>query len=183
MKINLLKISTVTAIVTMLIGMLVVIGWFINNDFLKSIIPGAASMKFNTGVCFFVSGFVLLLQLDTHIRIHKLFKSSLPAVICFISLLTLLQYIFSLNLGIDELFVIDADANILSNPYPGRMSQITAFCFNLIGLAFLLMRYEKVLFLEIAQILLHIVSLLAFIGMVGYLLNIPTFYKLSYLSD
>lgn len=162
--------------------MMAAIGWLIDNDFLKSVIPGAMSMKFNAGLCFFIAGLTLLLKLDTPVKASEILTSSLSVIILLVSVLTVSQDIFAVNLGIDEFFITDTDRSI-SNPAPGRMSPIAAFCFSLIAIAFLLMPSKRTALREIAQILLHLVSLLAFIGMVGYLYDIPAFYKLSFLTS
>lgn len=62
---------------------------------------------------------------------------------------------------------------------PGRMAQGTALSFFFIGTAFLFINANNTALRIFAQYLLHIVSLIAFLAITGYLLDVPIFYKLS----
>src|SRR5882762_7096424 len=101
-------LSVSAALVTMLLGILVILGWYTHNDFLKSIIPGAVKMKFNVALCFIFSAIVLLLYLfgGKNKSRHPVYFS-LCILISLAGLLTLIEYYFGLNLGIDELFIRD----------------------------------------------------------------------------
>ena len=57
---NFLKIYVKTASVIVLgVGLLVMFAWFLNLPVLKSLLPNAATMKFNTALCFALSGISL----------------------------------------------------------------------------------------------------------------------------
>jgi hypothetical protein len=53
------KITKTISIITILIGLLVSIGWVFDIPTLKSIIPNEVTMKFSTAVSFVFSGIIL----------------------------------------------------------------------------------------------------------------------------
>lgn len=108
-------------------------------------------------------------------RVNVSFISGIAILL--IALSTLLQYISGADFGIDQFFV---DHYITTNtPYPGRMSAITAMCFILASLVFILSvvlpRYHfTVFFIRAIGVMLCVVSMIAFIG---YVRDIETAYR------
>ncbi len=51
--------SLAAAIGVLIIGSLVIAGWYLHNDVLRSLVPGAVKMKFNTAVCFVLAAAVV----------------------------------------------------------------------------------------------------------------------------
>lgn len=135
-------------------------------------------MKLNVAILFILSGCIFN-------SIRKNTSSKTTYVLAVVSLgicfLTLLQYVFNLNFGIDELFVNDDYARARGELYPGRMAFTTAISFILINISSLLILSKKRI--AWAQYLLHGVTLIAFIALVGHILDIPHFYSLSFLSS
>lgn len=131
------------SIITISIGILVLAGWFFNIPLLKSVLPGIVEMKFNTALCFILSGIALFLLDKPELTGTK--KSL--ALICswlvlILGLLNLSQYLFGWNLGIDELLWTEGPGTVATSS-PGRMSLSTAVNFTLIGLVFLLLQKRK----------------------------------------
>ena len=97
-------ISLIATLITMLIGILAIIGWYTHNDFLRSILPGQVKMKFNVTLGFIFSSIVLLLFLFAQKnKIWRIVSAFLSVIICVLGLLTLIEYLFHINIGIDEL--------------------------------------------------------------------------------
>ncbi|HLP50994.1 MAG TPA: PAS domain S-box protein, partial [Chitinophagales bacterium] len=139
-------------------------------------------MKFNTALGFILISFALLFEIGVRgIKLPKVSKI-LSVVAMLFSCLILAQDVFGLNLHIDEFFIVDNSSSVLGGPPPGRMSQITAFCFMCMGLFTLTLRVSNQHFRLVMQGLLHLVTLLAFLAIAGYILGVPAFYKLSVLS-
>jgi len=55
-------ISISAAVITMLPGIMVIIGWVTHNNFLREIFPGQVMMKFNITLGFVFSSIILLLN-------------------------------------------------------------------------------------------------------------------------
>jgi PAS domain S-box-containing protein len=169
----------ITAVITIVAGLLVIIGWFAGNENLKSVVAGLETMKFNSAICFILSGVSLLFQVNEQ-NSNRNFKTFLCSLIMLFSLLTLAEYIFNINTGLDELFVTDYTARNNSQNFPGRMAVGTVYCFLLIGLAFIAMSSSRKNVKLAAQYFLHLVTLISVVALTGYLYDIPIFYKLSF---
>lgn len=163
-------------IIVFALGLMVLSGWLLNIPSLTSIIPGYANMKVNTSLVFILSSVELYLIL---VNKRKLLNRILCLFISLFGLITLLQYEFQFNLNIDEFIVKDFLFIPSIDSFPGRMARGTAFSFTLLGISFCLIQSSRIFWRKCAQYLLHIISLIGFIAIVGYLLSVPIFYKLS----
>ena len=177
--------SQKAGIAVIAIGCTVILGWIFDLQLLKSILPGLPSMKFNTATCFILGGFSLLFQhqwraeLTTikHQKIYNYLTFSASFLIVLISLITLVQYSFNLDLGIDQLLF--KHSSILTIPLaPGRMAPNTAAGFLLLGTALLLLSVKRPKYLRI-QILSCCAFLIAFLGLIGYIYGTAFFYKMG----
>lgn len=112
------------------VGVLVMIGWLFNIPVLTKINPGWESMKFNTALCFVLSGIGLWLVRNEK---HRGLTWLCAGIIILISTLTLVEYLFAIDLTLDQ-WVVSDHREVY---FPGRMPFITAVNFILLGLAFL----------------------------------------------
>ncbi|MFM2313753.1 MAG: hypothetical protein RLZZ04_3029 [Cyanobacteriota bacterium] len=174
------QIASVTAI---LVGCLVLLGWSFDIAFLKSVIPQAATMKANTAVGFILAGISLGLQTRNRqtILITRLAQGCAIAVSA-IGLLTLCQYLFNWNLGIDELLFQD-NAISPDTVYPGRMGDNTALNFSLTGLALYLNGQRTRRSYYVAQSAIFISAAIALLAVVGYVYNVEVFYRFIFYSS
>ena len=168
------------------IGCIVILGWILNIQLLQSILPGLPSMKVNTATCLILGGFSLFLQQRrsaklttiTTQKIDKYLIVSCAFLILLISLITLIQYSFNLDLGIDRLLLKDIHTSI-GQPAPGRMAQNTAAAFLLVGSALLLLSGKRPQYVP-AQVLSLVAFLIAFMSFLGYIYAKSLFDKLGY---
>src|SRR5258706_5128004 len=136
-------VSLLATLITLFIGVLVIVGWFIHSDFLRSIVPGAVKMKFNVALGFVFSSIVLLINyIPSKNRLVRSLSTLFSAMVCLIGSLTLAEYIFSLNFGIDEYFTVDELRTWVIYD-AGRMSPLSAINFVFIGVGLLLLNKEK----------------------------------------
>ncbi|MEG3843412.1 PAS domain S-box protein [Microcoleus sp. herbarium14] len=167
------------------IGCTVILGWIFDLQLLKSILPGLPSMKFNTATCFILGGFSLFFQqqrraeLTTikHEKIYNYLTFSASFLIILISLITLVQYSFNLDLGIDQLLFKESSI-LTSLSAPGRMAPNTAAAFWLLGIALLLLSVQRPKYLRV-QILSCCAFLIAFLGSIGYIYGKAFFYTVG----
>ncbi|MEO7991207.1 MAG: PAS domain S-box protein [Chryseolinea sp.] len=174
-------ISIIAAFVTLLIGASVIVGWLIHNDFLRYliIIPGAVKMKFNVALGFIFSSVVLLLSyLPVKTKASHQISICLCITIFLIGLLTIGEYIFGINIGIDELFAKD-ELPTTASYYAGRMSPISAINFILISFGLLSLDKEKAAIYQFVYLsFIAFISIVALIG-VNFINDIPTFIRLA----
>lgn len=180
-----LQVARITSGVVILFGCLVLIGWKLDIAVLTSVIPGAATTKANTAVGFLLAGISLSFQTGNRTRLATRIANGCAIAVSTIGLLTLCEYLFGWNLGIDELLVRDPVATLTSDP--GRMGINAAFDFSLVGLALWLTNRQepqpqqrvKLDSIAISQSLALVAGFVALQAVVGYTNNVRVFYQLS----
>ena len=113
------------------LGGLVVAGWLTVAVALIQVLPGLPPMQYNTALGFMICG-AALLTAALELRRPTALLSGLAAMMGF---LTLVQYVFHADLGIDDLMIETYVLTGVSNP--GRMAPNSAVALTLIGAALL----------------------------------------------
>jgi PAS domain S-box-containing protein len=119
-----------------LVGAVVLFGWFLDIDALKSMLPGVdASMKSNTAVAVLALGFSVLMVARRTVRPRAVAAVRAAAVLAaLIGGLTLVEYMTGTALGIDQLLFRDDTARVATGT-PGRIAPNTAAALTLGGVA------------------------------------------------
>jgi signal transduction histidine kinase/DNA-binding response OmpR family regulator len=163
---------------TTLLGAIVIAGWQTNNVTLVQVLPTFVPMQYNTALGFVFCGAGLLLVVFDRRRAAAAF-GLLAAVV---GVATLLQYIFGINFGIDQLFH-DHDITVKTS-HPGRMAPNTAVCFSLVGLAIVawsLIRQPR-LRSTISVLLSSLALAFGTVALAGYLGGLETAYGWGWLT-
>src|SRR5688500_3701975 len=115
------SVANLCAALLIMLGSLVICGWVFHIPSLVQIFPGLIGMVMNTAINFVLLGVVLFLLNKSSLQ-HR-FKLILVRIlllyILIIALVSLIQDIFSINLGIDRMFVHPWLKD--PSPTPGRM--------------------------------------------------------------
>lgn len=121
------------ALITFCLGVSVIIGWYEHIPWLIRYVPDTVAMVFNSALSFIILSATVIYALYQPI-------TKIPQIIGFgvaiFAFVSLVQQIFNINLGIDELFFLHYDQ--LGNAFPGRMAPNTAVCFILLSLSVVL---------------------------------------------
>jgi PAS domain S-box-containing protein len=159
------------------IGVVVLMGWLLDIPVLKSFHPRLFSMKANTAAGMALSGVALwLLQTkQAEHRFNRRFAQGCALVTTTVGLLTLLEYVFRANFGIDQLLFREPPGAVIAG-YPGRMSPITALIFSLTGPAFLLLDVQTRRGICPAQFLILLGGAFALLGFFGCLYGAFVFF-------
>lgn len=133
----------VTAIPVLITSILVMASWWGGPEQLRSLASGLPTMKFNTALGLAgVSGAILVQARHP----ASAWARGLLSAVLVLATLTLVEYAFAIDLGIDQLFALDTAAA----DGPGRMSAATAVCFTLVSLptaARLPLRFSQIIVL------------------------------------
>ena len=177
------KIITIISFINIAAGLLVMLGWVFHIPVLKQLVPGFINMVFNTALSIVLFGGVLLLTQyqPGKYRTAAFFIFSLSGTL--IGLITLSQFIFHFNSGLDELFVKDAEPVLPGHLFPGRMAFNSSVCILLLGLGFLALMAQKKVLNLLAQYFFHLVTILSAIALIGYLYGVSLFDTLLYVSS
>lgn len=174
-----------TGITTTIVGIVVLIGWISNSNTLKTFALSDITMKANAAICFFLSGLSLLLLQRSESKINLQLARVFSVVVTLFGFAVLLEYLFDVNFGIDELFFLEAK-NAFGTSNPGRMSPNTALNFVLLGIVLFSysFRYEKKRSFAVLSsfIVAFTISLLALLGYaIGFveLTGLFTFTKMA----
>ncbi len=170
-------LSKISSLLLIFTGALVLLGWVLDNAILKSMLPDLVTMKANTAFSFVFLGIFLWIKNIGHPTptVRWIQKGS-AAVILFIGLATLAEYLSGIDFKIDLLFFGDV-ANPTRNPYPGRMAPVTAITFILFGI--LLCFFDRQLEKKIGQLMVLAFTFIPFLGFIGYLYNVRSFHGLA----
>lgn len=158
---------------TLLIGLFVCLAWLFDLQPIIKLFPKNNFIKFNSGLLFII----LALGLYFSNKQAKKLTAVLGSFIFILASVTLIQDLLNIELGIDEIFVSEKGLSPESYAVPGRMSKVSAFCFSLMGLSLMIrLSINKYLAL-VSQYLFHVVSLISFVILIGYLFNSSMLYQ------
>jgi PAS domain S-box-containing protein len=184
-----LGVVRVSSAIAIFMGSIVLIGWYFDLEILKQGFPGSpATMKANTALCLLLSGLSLWLSQIKAVQRPNLEQTRLvlyfrlsrfcAVTVAGIGLLTIIQYLFGWNFGIDELLFRDSTI-VLTTFSPGRMGINTALSFTLIGSALsLIIQPRKQRNYWFAQIFTIIAALISLQSLLGYAYKEDLLYRL-----
>ena len=170
------RFSNLSGILIFLVGLVVLIGWSYNIAILKSPGPGFSSIKSNVGLAFIFIGISLWMQQTRRINTkYRIAAQLLAAVAALIGLLTLTEYLFNINIGLDQMLFKESPGAINTSS-PNRMAFTAALNLFFAGIAIILMDGNNKLKLNIAQYLALFGGVLTSISLLGYLYNLSALY-------
>ena len=165
-------IARVGGVVLLALGVLVLLGWLWKIELFTTFLSGRITMKPNTAVGFVFLGIALFVQTSSSKnRKTQILCASSAAVVMLFGLLTLSEYLFHVDLGIDQLLFKD----LVQFPYPGRMAHITALNFCMVGMSVLLLALSEKR-ASLSQVLAATTGVSSIFAIIGYLYGVPVLY-------
>lgn len=185
-EISLRRFSKIASVLTVAVGLLVLFGWARDFTTLKSVLPGLVTMKANAALSFVFCGTALWLlsgfslprtsgEGDVKPGFHIWIARACAAIVGLIALLTLSEYAFGWELGIDQILFQDNVTAIAS--HPGRVAPMTAFNFIVLATALLSMDIETHSGHRPAQWLVIAVAISGFLAILGYMYGVESLYR------
>jgi PAS domain S-box-containing protein len=160
----------------------VLAGWIFNIPALVYIVPGLPKMTVNTAVGLILAAFSLFFYNKTFVAGGQPWQRQLALVLAglvtLLGLLTMSEYIFAVDLGIDQLFIEDLAAGDQTT-IPGRPSPQTAVTFILFGSSLILLYRNRPLTNRFAEIVSLATAFTPIAALVGYIYSISFFYRIS----
>jgi PAS domain S-box-containing protein len=170
------QFSKASSILTILVGLLVLIGWFGNVTFLKSIRPNLPDVKMATALGFIFAGVCLLflhrgrMMSDAGGRESQhsvqTVAPSLAAIVLLIGLLSFLEAVFGLQDWVEQLLEHAATIPV-AGASPEGMMPTSALSLFLLGLSLLFLQRASDLRLRVSQFLATAVSLVGLLEVIG----------------
>ncbi len=172
------SLAAVAAAFSVFLGATVVLGWHFEISLLVQIIPGFATMQYNSALGFLLGGMGLLGALSRRPAVYL----TCGGFLALLGSLTLTQYSFSIDLGIDQFFL--EHYILVGSSQPGRMGPNTALCFLLCGLAILSIspRFSNNTRHLILGVLGSTIMALGTVAVIGYLGHLEPAYGWGNLS-
>ena len=168
----------ITSLFSIVLGLGVLIGWHTHVTSLIQVFPNFVPMQYNTAIGFILCGTALLSE--------KLGGRRFAVVVGLLAVgigaITLGEYVFSVNLGIDQ--ILQEHYIITKTSHPGRMAPNTAVCFVLVGLTPLLgAMARRWSYCVVASVILGSLTFgLSIVAISGYLLGIEAAYGWAQLT-
>jgi PAS domain S-box-containing protein len=147
-----------------LLGVVVLVGWAADLPHLRSVLRGAVEMKPNTAACLVLAGVALYLYGGRTTNERDRVARSVGVVVMSVGVATLVEYLFGLDLGIDQLLFIDTGKAY--NVIPGRMSPYSAIGFGAIGAALIALPHRPLR--PLVWALCFVVGMIGLVSVLGY---------------
>jgi signal transduction histidine kinase len=168
--------SRILATLIFFIGFLAICGWQFNVEIFKKVTPNLPVIAPNTAFSFILVGLLIFFlgYARENRRFLRTFLEFFSLSITLLGTMTLLEYIFSVNFGIDGLlFSQKMGASVI------RMSPQSAFNFLAVGLALFFYSRKGKRYVLWGQILIVAAGITALVSLFGFVYGAAGFYTIA----
>lgn len=127
------RLAVGSALFIIALGLTVLAGWFSDSPVLVRVLPELPPVRPNAAACLVLCGLALLGVARAGPRWLSV---TCAGIVSAASILTLIEYVLGVNLGVDE--VLKPASLAVTGPHPGRMPAVSATCFALSSMGLLL---------------------------------------------
>lgn len=173
-----IKTARILSIIVIIGGAIVMAGWILDIEVLKSILPVWVTMKFSTALSFFLSGITLYFITSFFEKRADLVQIALSLTTLMILLLmaTLLVSTFlDVRTGVEDLFVRETE-DAVKTTTPGRPSVGTMINFILVAIAGILTLFDMKKLGQKIYVIGSIILVIGSLAVLGYVLSMPFLY-------
>ncbi|MBI5476224.1 MAG: PAS domain S-box protein [Ignavibacteriales bacterium] len=175
------NVPVLSSLFSIFMGGFVIIGWYFDIQFPKSISSQYMAMKPNAALSFILIGFAFLFQqhkffLDK--KYYQVLSKLFLFLVVTIAALTLVQYLFSIDIGIDQI-IFKEQTDAIATLVPGRMPWSVSINFFLLGL-FILFNQKKEISKNILHLYAMIPAIVSVIDLAGYIFRTEHIYGKFY---
>lgn len=166
----------VTAACVVAIGVAVLLGWYRGIEALRTVSPQFVSMKTNAATGLVLLGLALMLATAPQRSVIRLLRWAFELTAFAVGLLTVVEYVAGIDLGIDQLLVA-APLNEFQTAAPGRMSVVTAICLLLCAAALFAERDRNARGRAVSRTLAMCAGIIGLLSLLGYLYGAPVLFR------
>lgn len=135
-------------------------------------------VRFNTAICLLLLSSALWLSQYPVFKYRRALLIVFPTVAALIAALSLSEYVFNINIGIDQLFVHEVALNL---PNPGRMAGSTSIDLLFLGLGLLFLQVSTGRRWKIAaQLSFQLVTILSAIALIDDIYSASLYHTIFY---
>ena len=154
----------IAATLTAAIALIVLAGWWLDIEQLRSWVPGTTAMAFNTAAAFLVSAGSLVLLSRSRIVSGRI----LAAVVLAFGVMTVIERVTDRSFGFDDFLF--AGSNV-------RVARSTAACFICVSVSLLLYRSSRRAVRVIAIVAAGLAAVMAGVVFLGYAYGVSAYYR------
>lgn len=169
------RYTTLAGLFTFFVGLVVLLGWFLDLKPFARLSSQWTVMKFETALGFFFSGLGLFLTSLRSKQRYRSLKFLSAAVVFLIGVVVLLEYSFHWNSAWERLFTRD-DWDVDDAIYPGRMSPITALHFVIVGFCLFFFQLQGKRRVFLVQGSASLIALISSLNIIGYFYGVDFLY-------
>ncbi|MFO1152723.1 MAG: PAS domain S-box protein [Rhodospirillales bacterium] len=174
-------ISQICGLAALALGLAVLVGWTFDVAALKTVLPGLMAMQPWAAITIALAGGALLAA-TLRGRIAAATFLALAGLVLISGLQALIQHATGFDFGTDRWFFREAVANQPGHPHPGRVAEITAVAFALLGTTLLLAHVERAWARGVFSITGTVGLLLMAAPLLGYLIGIGVLQSVAFIT-
>lgn len=180
-KNTILKIAGISlAVLSVVLSLIVIAIWFIDSPVLANLNSTFILMKFNTSICMlFIATALIILHSNNK---NKIIVNVVLSITLIIAAISIAEDITDIDLGIDQLFVVDDWGTTNKEQHPGRQSTIASMGFILCCAGIWLAGRTHRKLKKLSQFALGITIIFCFVTTIGYLFNSPSLTQLNFVT-
>lgn len=157
------------------VALAVLVGWQLDIDVLKRIIPGLVAMNPLTSVCFILAAISLILYSAK--SNYTSWAKTIAFSVLVLCVLKIMGMLFGIENNIDKiLYHSKLQADVVANT-TNSMAPNTTLCFIMISLALLFLPNETKTGKRISEYLAIAVLLLSLLSIIGYIYSVSFYYR------
>src|SRR3989344_749043 len=155
-------------------GVIILLGWVFYFWLPSEYIPYLIVSPGNLAICFILLSVAHWLTLNENGKFSQSIAQLCSSIVFLICLLTLFQYFFHINLGIDQIIFKENINPALQAIYPGRIKPLTALTLTLLGFTLFFLDNQTISYRSQALIL-TIIFFISFFEFLIHIYNINSF--------
>ena len=170
--------SSIASTVPVLVGVLVLIGWALDIEPLKRIVPGLTAMNPTTAIGFIGLGWSLGVLSSRASAPVRVLASTVAVLVAGVGLSRVLALVGVRDMGLDQLFFTEKLAQA-DFGRPNQMAPNTAANFILLGTAVAIIDRQMGRLQWPASLLAVIAAMTSLLALMGYAYGLPSFYGIG----